>query len=145
MHYLQTNDFFQCPPDMTRYPSLIFSPGNWTCASAASVFVLWHLEVNGPPPPTLFFINEDRTKYVSVGFYPAREYVLLVEFGVVRRGGRPKTIVLSDEHVDAMAVGLRKLRDAMCNWELADGSGFKSGAFRIKVRRIRRKTRLYVD
>ena len=31
----------------------------------------------------LFFINEDRTKYVSVGFYPARDFQPLVEFGVV--------------------------------------------------------------
>ena len=27
----------------------------------------------------LFFINEDRTKYVYVGLYPARDYVQLVE------------------------------------------------------------------
>ena len=33
----------------------------------------------------LFFINEDRTKYVSVGFYPARDYRTFVEIGVVRR------------------------------------------------------------
>ena len=32
----------------------------------------------------LFFINEDLTKYVSFGFYPARVYLPLVEFGVVR-------------------------------------------------------------
>ena len=35
----------------------------------------------------LFFINEERTKYVSVVFYPSRDYLPLVEFGVVRRGG----------------------------------------------------------
>jgi len=45
----------------------------------------------------LFFINEDRTKYVSVGFYSARDYLPLVEFGVDRRGGGPKTIILRDE------------------------------------------------
>ena len=33
----------------------------------------------------LFFINEDRTKYVSVGFNPARDYLPLVEFRVLRR------------------------------------------------------------
>ena len=32
----------------------------------------------------LFFINEDRTNFVSVGFYPSRDYQPLVEFGVVR-------------------------------------------------------------
>jgi hypothetical protein len=30
----------------------------------------------------LFFINEYRTKYVSVGFYPASDYLPLVEFGL---------------------------------------------------------------
>jgi len=35
----------------------------------------------------IFFIKSDRTKYVSVGFYPSRDYQLLVEFGVIRRGG----------------------------------------------------------
>jgi len=35
----------------------------------------------------MFFINEDETKYVSVGFYPARDYQTLVEFGDIRQGG----------------------------------------------------------
>ena len=51
----------------------------------------------------LFFINEDRTKYVSVGFYPARDYLPLIEFGILRRAGGPKTLILSDEHVDALS------------------------------------------
>ena len=50
-----------------------------------------------------FFINEDRTNYVSVGFYPARDYLPLVEFGVTRRGGGPKTLILSDKQVDELA------------------------------------------
>jgi len=35
----------------------------------------------------LFFINDDWTKYVSVGFYPARDYQPLVEFGAIWSGG----------------------------------------------------------
>jgi hypothetical protein len=61
----------------------------------------------------LFFINEDRTKYVPVGFYPARDYQLMVEFGVLRRGGGPKTLILSDEQVDALAETLPTLREEM--------------------------------
>ena len=38
----------------------------------------------------LLFFTEDRTKYVSVGFYSARDYLRLVEFGVVRSGVGPK-------------------------------------------------------
>jgi hypothetical protein len=65
----------------------------------------------------LFFIYEDRTKHVSVGFYAARDYLPLVEVGVARRGGGPKTLILSDEEVDAMAETLPILRDALCSGE----------------------------
>jgi len=92
----------------------------------------------------LFFINEDRTKYVSVGFYPARDYLRLVEFGVVRRGGAPKTLILSDEQVDALAETLPTLRDDMCIGE-AVGRSCESGAIRLDVIRGRRTARLYVD
>jgi len=58
----------------------------------------------------LFIINEDRTKYVYVAFYFARDYLSLVEFGVVRTGGGPKTLILCHEEVDAMAECLFMLR-----------------------------------
>ena len=45
---------------------------------------------------SLFFINEDRTKYVSFGFYPARDYLPLAEFGVLGWAGGPKTLILND-------------------------------------------------
>jgi hypothetical protein len=48
---------------------------------------------------------------VSVGSYPARDYLPLVEFGVLRRGGGPKTLILSDEQVDALAETLLTLRE----------------------------------
>ena len=69
----------------------------------------------------LFFINEERTKFVSVGFYPARDYLPLVEFTVSRRCGGPKTLILSDEQLDAMAEALPMLRDAMCSAETSVG------------------------
>jgi hypothetical protein len=91
----------------------------------------------------LCFINEDRAKYVSVGFYPARDYLPLVEFGVVRRGGGPKTIIISDEEVDAMAERLPMLRDAMCSGETSvGGSGCESGAFTLNMTRSRLTARL---
>ena len=52
---------------------------------------------------------------MSVGFYPARDYQPLVEFGVVRRGEGAKTIILNDENVYAMDDGLPKLREAICS------------------------------
>ena len=63
----------------------------------------------------LFFINKDRTKYVSVDFHQARDYLPLVEFGVLRRPGGPKTLIFSDEQVDAMAENLPTLREDMCS------------------------------
>jgi hypothetical protein len=62
---------------------------------------------------SLFFINECRTKYVSVGFYPARDYLPLFEFGVLRRPGGPKTLILGDEQVDALAETMPTLRGDM--------------------------------
>ena len=50
-----------------------------------------------------------------VGFYPARDYLPLVEFVVVLRDGGSKTLIFSDEQVDAMAEGLPMLRVAMCS------------------------------
>jgi hypothetical protein len=55
-----------------------------------------------------FFIDGDKTKYVSVGFYPARDYQTLVEFGAVRRGVS-KTIALVDEHVEWLEERLPKV------------------------------------
>ena len=61
----------------------------------------------------LFFINGDKTKYVSVGFYPARDYQPLVEFCVIRWGGS-KSIILTDELVYTLAECLPKMLDSMC-------------------------------
>ena len=69
----------------------------------------------------LFFINEDRTKYVSVSFYPARDYLPLVEFRFSRRDGGTKTLILCDEQVDAMAEALPMLRDAKFSGEMSVG------------------------
>jgi hypothetical protein len=33
----------------------------------------------------IFFINQEKSKYVSISYYPARNYVPMVEFGSVRK------------------------------------------------------------
>jgi len=50
----------------------------------------------------LLFFNEDEFNYVSVGFYPARDYQPLVEFNVSQPGGS-KPLILTDEQVDTLA------------------------------------------
>jgi hypothetical protein len=61
----------------------------------------------------LYFINDDRTRYVSVWVYPARNYQPLVEFGA--SGNKP--ITLTEQHMATMALHLPQLCEAMCNDE----------------------------
>jgi len=61
----------------------------------------------------MFFINEDKTKYVCVGLYPARDYQALVEFGAIRSGGS-KSLIFTDEQVTALADCIPAVRDSMC-------------------------------
>ena len=80
---------------------------------------------------------------MSVGSYPARDYVPLVEFEVIRRGGGTKTLINTDEQVDTMA---ERLRDAMCIGETSvGGRGSESSEFQLDVTRSRRTARLYFD
>ena len=83
----------------------------------------------------LFFINSDRIKYVSVGFYPARDYQTLVEFGAIQRGGS-KSNVLKDKHIDMLANCLPKMIFSVCN-----GEG--TGAFRLLPPKNVGSARLY--
>jgi len=78
---------------------------------------------------------------VSVGSYPARDYLPLVEFGGFRRGGEPNTLLLSDEQMDALAEVLQMLRDAICNGETSVGV---AGARAVNFG-SRRTARLFVD
>jgi len=61
----------------------------------------------------MFFINEDKTKYMSVGFYPARDYHHLLEFGAIRRAGS-KSFILTYEQFAALADSLPSISDSMC-------------------------------
>ena len=71
---------------------------------------------------------------MSLGFYPARDYLPLVEFEFVRRGGEPKTLILGDEEVDALTEALPTLRDDMCIGETyVWGRGCEIGAFRLDL------------
>ena len=58
-----------------------------------------------------------------------------MEFGVGRRGGGPKTLILIDEQVEALADGLSMLRGAMYIGEISViGRMCESDAFRLDVR-----------
>jgi len=80
---------------------LLLGRRGWNSCSLPTFCTYWPTNPSFDPKwillRRLFFINEDRTKYVSLGFYPARDYLPLVEFGVIRRGGGPKTLILKDK------------------------------------------------
>ena len=91
----------------------------------------------------LFFINSDMTEYVPVGFYPARDYQPLVEFGAIRRGGS-KSIILKDEHIDTLADCLPKMLVSACNGG-GIGAVCVGGAFRLSPPKNFGSARLYFD
>jgi hypothetical protein len=59
---------------------------------------------------SVFFIKEEKSQYVTIRFYPAHSYQVLVEFG----GPRSKPITLTEQHASTMAEHLTRICEAMC-------------------------------
>ena len=57
-----------------------------------------------------FFINEDKSRYISIGFYPSEGYQPRVEFG----GAKIRPIKLMEQHVAILAEHLPPLCTALC-------------------------------
>jgi hypothetical protein len=72
----------------------------------------------------LYFINDGKTKYVSVGFYPALNYQPLVDLG----SSGNKSLTLTERHVTTMVQRLPSLCEAMCGDEQYS---WKDGVFRL--------------
>ena len=60
-----------------------------------------------------FFINEDCSKYLSVGYYAARDYQPLLEVGASTK----MPVRLTEEHVRTFAEHLPRICEAMCSDE----------------------------
>jgi len=60
--------------------------------------------------PAFFFLNDDKSKYVSVGFYPAQNCDPLVELG----GTKLLPLVLVSEYVTILADRLSALVEVLC-------------------------------
>lgn len=85
----------------------------------------------------VFFINEKKTRYVSVEFYPTRNYQPLVEL----EGPKLKPVILTDQHVVTMAECLPSICETMCD----DGQyACLDGAFRLNTTGSYRIPRLYI-
>ena len=83
-------------------------------------------------------IDEDKTRYVSLGFYTTQNYQLHVEFG----GPRIKPVILADQHVATLAECLPRICAAMCDDEQF---AFSDGIFRLTTTESYRIARLYFD
>ena len=57
----------------------------------------------------VFFLDPDKTRYISVGYYPSRNYQPLVEIGTPKQ----KPILLKDHHVTTLAEHLTAQEDAL--------------------------------
>ena len=91
----------------------------------------------------MVFGNEEKTNYVSVCFYPARDYETLAEFGAIRRAGS-KSLIVSDKQVDTLAGCLPAIRDSMCVGGERVIIKCESGNFRLHTPRSHGSARLYL-
>jgi hypothetical protein len=57
----------------------------------------------------VFFLDPEKTKYISMGYYPARNYQPLVEIG----SPKLNPILLTDQHVKTLAEHLPAREDAL--------------------------------
>jgi len=89
----------------------------------------------------LFFIDVDRTRYVSVGFYPSRDYLPFVEFGAVKKNGST-FITLNKQQVNKMAEYLPRICDSVCGNEQYV---CKDGDFRLNTFGTSGVARLYLE
>jgi len=85
----------------------------------------------------VFFIDENKTRYISVGFYSTQNYRPMVEFG----GSKIIPVILTEQHVATMAECLPKICEAMCDNKTYGHSG---GVFRLTSGK-NRITRLHMD
>jgi hypothetical protein len=86
----------------------------------------------------VFFLNRDRTKYVSVGFYPALDYQPLVEFG----GSQNKPIFIATDVAESLAQHLPRMCNSMCGNER---HAFREGLFRLTTIGTLEAARMHYD
>ena len=86
----------------------------------------------------VYFLNEEKSRYVSVGFYPSENYRVLAEFS----GPRIVPITLTEQHVKTLMEHLPALCEAMHRGELYT---CKDGPFRLRSCKTHNNARMYRD
>ena len=84
----------------------------------------------------VFFIAEDKSKFVSVGYYPARGYQPLAEFG-----GAKKPLLLDVQQLQTMAENIATLCNALSTKEHFSK---KDGDFKMNTTGTYRIARVYL-
>jgi hypothetical protein len=75
----------------------------------------------------VFFVNHENSKYVSVGYYPARFYYALIEFFCANH----LPVIIKEQHLTTLFERLPELCEAMCRGERYT---FRDGVFRLLYR-----------
>jgi len=110
-------------------PKLVRAPELDTCLEAVTT------ALSNPNRALLlrvFFVTEDKSKYVSVGYYPSRDYQPLAEFGCAKK----LPLLLNAQQLQTMADNIGALNDALYtheHYKKTDGD-FKmntTGSFRV--------------
>jgi len=94
----------------------------------------------------VFFLNDARTKYVSVAFYPAQGYSTLVEFGIAKNA----PLRLSEQHFTLLTENLPGLLAALCadeyyrtsvqdNFFIVTGGSYKTAYLQLGLGKQRKQ------
>jgi hypothetical protein len=86
----------------------------------------------------LFFLNADKTKYVSIGFYPTRNYEPCVELG----GAKQKPVILTQQYVTTLGNHLPDIVQSVC---VGEQFTYSYAPFRINSTGSYKVTRVTVD
>jgi hypothetical protein len=84
----------------------------------------------------IFFLNEDKSKYVSIGYYPARNYERMVEFGCLRNS----PIILTETQVRYLAEVIPHMCHSLC---INESKTFKYGDLKLTKTGSIKVARLY--
>ena len=86
-------------------PKLIEAPTLDPCTHVIEEAISPTLDTSRVLLRRVFFLNEEKSRYVPVGFYPSRNYQVLVEFG----GPKISPIALTEKHAKTLMEHLPKL------------------------------------
>jgi len=94
----------------------------------------------------VFFLNDDRNKYVSVAFYPAQRYAALVEFGTAKIA----PLRLTEQHFNTLTEHLPGLLMSLCadgyyrtgvqdNLSIVTGGSYKTAFMHLGLGKCRKQ------